>query len=73
MWLLTLFAVCTGVSKYEILLVQQKLFFLLCSMKMEEQALIIKKESWSIDMKQWFEDELCKMTVNIAENSTGCL
>ena len=33
-------------------------------MKMEEQAVVLEKESWSKDMKQRFEDELSKIRIN---------
>ncbi|XP_023233514.1 uncharacterized protein LOC111633211 [Centruroides sculpturatus] len=36
---------------------------------MEEQAVVLEKVSWSIDMKQRFDDELCKIRVNAAKNS----
>ncbi|XP_023210347.1 KRAB-A domain-containing protein 2-like [Centruroides sculpturatus] len=38
-------------------------------MKMEEQAVVLEKVSWSIDMKQRFDDELCKIRVNASKNS----
>ena len=65
------FALCVGVSKYVILhkFVELKISFLLCFMKMEEQAKVLEKVSWSIDMKQWFDCELSKMRVNAAKNS----
>ena len=31
---------------------------------MEEQAVVLEKESWSKDMKQRFEDELSKIRIN---------
>ncbi|GFW61539.1 uncharacterized protein TNCV_347871 [Trichonephila clavipes] len=42
--------VCSGMSKCSILLelVQQKIDFLLCCMKMEKQAVVLEKESWSV-------------------------
>ena len=36
-------------------------------MKMEEEAVVVGKESWCIDMKQRFVDGLCKMRVNTAK------
>ncbi len=36
---------------------------------MEEQAVVLKKGSTSIDMKQRFNDELSKIRVNAAKNN----
>ena len=38
-------------------------------MKMEEKAVVLEKESWSINMTQRFDDELCKMKDNVVGNS----
>lgn len=37
--------------------------------KMEEQAVVLEKESLSIDMKQRFDNELSKLRINAAKNS----
>ena len=36
---------------------------------MEEQVAMLAKVSWSVEMKQWFDDELPKIRVSAAKSS----